>query len=86
MTFNVTPTQFPALVKELTDSGQVAMTPAPIAINGDQSGTIEHENIVAQYSYSANGLLTVNVVQGGNFFVTRAIRMKLQNAIDALKG
>ena len=87
MTFKVTPTQFPLLAKELADSGQVTMTPAPTSSAGMESGTITHAGVDAQYSFDPNTLtLTVNVVEGGGLITNHVIHSKVQNAIDALKA
>jgi hypothetical protein len=86
MTFtNVDPGVFAQLEKELADSHQAVMVASSQAAIGDQTGTITHEGIVADYEYAA-GILTVTVVQGGSWIVNRFIQSKVQAAIDAIES
>ncbi len=85
MTFVCTTNQFAGLEKELTDTHQAVMSPAPTASNGDDSGTITHDSVEATYGYSPlNKVLTVNVIEGGNFVVNHVIHSQVQAAINAL--
>jgi len=83
MTFNVSPSVFASLKQQLADSHQAVMVAKPGTCPCNESGTITHQGVVADYTY-ASGVLTVNVTQGGNFVVNHVIHSKVQDAINAL--
>ena len=86
MTFTLTPVIFAQLQKELADSHQAAMSPAPTSSAGVESGTITHDNVIATYSYApSTAVLDVEVIHGGNIIVNHVIHSKVADAIATLQ-
>lgn len=83
MTFNCNRATFDKLAKQLADSHQAVMEAAPTATNGEESGTITHDSVKAEYTWNAN-VLTVEVTQGGNIVVNHVIHSKVQASIEAI--
>ena len=84
MTFIVDPAVFTKLEKQLADSHQVTMAPGPTLANGDESGTLTHEKVQAQYTFTpADSKLIVVVTKGGNWMVNLAVSSRIKDAIKA---